>query len=102
MISVRNEDAEWFAVGRGKECPTCIEKTWLTYYRKTNKVIAECRICKRIYDEKFTVMPFECSCGCGHLSFSAVIGDTCYNVMSTCKCKAGKNQPHVIRKKVIV
>ena len=100
-VGVRNEISNEFFVGYGRLCPKCQEKVYLTFYRDENKIIGKCKSCGRSYDEKFTQFQNECSCGCGHLSLSVVIGDTWYNVMSTCKCVDGKYKMHTVRRKTI-
>ena len=100
-VSVRNSASNEFVVGDGGECPQCLKKTHLVYHRDTNKITGTCKSCGRIYDNKFTQFQNKCSCGCGHLALSVVIGSTFYNVMSTCKCVNGKQKMHTIRRKVM-
>jgi Zn ribbon nucleic-acid-binding protein len=99
--SVRNSESDEFVVGAGGNCPKCLAPTHLVYHRKDNVITGTCKLCGRIYDNKFTMFENECSCGCGHLALSVIVGDTWHNVMSTCKCANGKYKMHTIRKKVI-
>jgi hypothetical protein len=83
----------------GGKCYQCVKPTKVYWNRVLDKCYNECVECGRRWEASYKPFPAKCSCGCDHIEFSGIVGNTWHVHFG--KCKHGDNITHVIERKFL-